>query len=279
MSITKQNGYLIVDFNVNSICGTPSLGGYLLKFSVNYSMPAYDIDEEVYFHKTLAKVYVGKNNCYLGLAIPEQSKTFKPTSHPYKAGLMYEIIISNDSMEEIEKLRAGNDLEFRLDISGEINDGNCQSNNAETVRYTANQKEWIMALKSMGFKGGVVFELPMDINPSDEVASALVSIKKAKEHLYYGNYDDVISKCRISLESIIKSWGKMQSIKGIQGKGRKKMSKEQRFFNSIDQIVHFTHLAHHPDENNEYISFTRGEAVFVLGATIAAVSSYVESKI
>jgi hypothetical protein len=57
------------------------------------------------------------------------------------------------------------------------------------------------------------------------------------------------------------------------------LSKEQRYIHAIDQIVNFTHLSHHPDEDDKYISFTRSEAVFVLGATISVVSSYAEYKI
>lgn len=278
MSITTSSGHIIVDFEVKSLHGSPSLGAYVLKFSVEYSMPAYE-KENVFFHKTLAKVYVGTENSFLGIAMPEQPKTFKPNIIHQKGSLLYEIIISKDSLEEIEKLRAGKDIEFKLDISGEYHDDLNQLCNSETVRYKSNQKEWIEALKSMGFKGGIIFELPMDIDPIDEAKTALAAIEKAKEHLYYGNYDDVVAKCRISLESIISNWGDIGSVRNSAKTNKKGMSKQQRFFYAVDQIVHLTHLAHHPDEGGEYISFTRSEAVFVLGSTIAAISSYVENKI
>ena len=278
MSITTSNGQVIVDFEVKSLHGSPALGMYVLKFSVDYSMPAYEKDN-VIFHKTIAKVYVGSDNSFIGLATPEQPKTFKPNINPQKAGLLYEVLLSRDSLEEIEKLRAGKDIEFRIDISGEYRDEFNQLCTLESIRYIANQKEWIEAIKSMGFKGGVIFELPMDIDPTDEVKTALATIEKAKEHLYYGNYDEVVAKCRIALESIIKNWGKMNTVRDSVKMNKKGMTKQQRFFHAVDQIVHFTHLAHHPDEDGEYISFTRSESVFVLGSTIAAISSYVENKI
>ena len=278
MGTITSSKKIIVDFEVNSLLGSPSLGVYVLKFSVGYSMPAYE-NEDVFFHKTSAKVYVGPKSIFLGIATPEVPKMYKPNIHPQKGGVLYEVIISKDSMEEVEKLRAGKDIEFKLDISGEYQDGLNQLCKTESIRYVANQKEWVGALKAMGFKGGLIFELPMDIVPTDEVKTALAAIEKAREHLYYGNYDDVVAKCRISLESVISNWGKIAAVRNSVKTNKKGMTKQQRFFHALDQIVYFSHLAHHPDENGEYISFTRSEAVFVLGSTIAAISSYVENRI
>lgn len=278
MSVTASNGRVIVDFEIKSLHGSPALGIYVLIFSVGYSMPAYE-EDNMLFHKTIAKAYVGTENLFIGLATPEQPKTFKPNNNRQNGGLLYEMLLSRDSLEEIEKVRAGKDIEFRLDITGEYQDEFNQLCTLETIRYGASQKEWIEVLKSMGFKGGIIFELPMDIDPTDEVKTAISAIDKAREHLYYGNYDDVVAKCRIALESIIKNWGKINTVRNSAKTNKKGMSKQQRFFHAVDQIVHFTHLAHHPDENGEYISFTRSEAVFVIGSTISAISSYVENKI
>lgn len=278
MSITASNGLIIVAFEVKSLHGSPALGAYVLKFSVEYSMPAHE-NANVFFHKTLAKVYVGEENVFLGMATPEQPKTFKPLINPQKGGLLYEIILSKEPLEEIEKLRAGKNIDFRLDISGEYHDDYNQSCASESIRFKSNQNEWIEALKSMGFKGSVIFELPMDIDPTDDVKTALAVIEKAEEHLYYGKYDDVVAKCRIALDSIITNWGKIDSVRSSVKTNKKGMTKQQRFFNVVDQIIHLTHLAHHPGEDGEYVSFTRSEAVFVLGSTISAISSYVENKI
>lgn len=267
-----------MDFEIQSISGTPAVGRYSLKFSIGYSMPAHET-ECAYFHKTSAKVYIGKENRFLGIATPELPRTFKPCKHEQKGGLLYEMSLSKEVMEEIEVIRSGNELEFKLDISGEYYDGLNLLCNSTSSRYQASQNEWIITLKAMKFKGGLVFELPMEITPRDEIKTALTAIEKAKNHLYSGNYDDVVSKCRISLESIISSWGDIQSIRKMAKANKRGMSKEQRYIHAIDQIVNFTHLSHHPDDDNEYISFSRSEAVFALGATISVVSSYAEYKI
>ncbi len=267
-----------MDFEVKSLHGSPALGASVLKFSVEYSIPANENDN-VFFHKTLAKVYVGTENSFLGVAVPEQPITFKPNANHQKSGLLYEIILSKKSLEEVEKLRSGKNINFRIDISGEYHDDYNQLCVSESIRYESSQDEWIKALKSMGFKGSIIFELPMDIDPTDDVKTALDVIKKAEEHLYYGKYDDVVAKCRIALDSIISDWGEIGSVRSSVKTNRKGMTKQQRFFHVIDQIVHFTHLAHHTDEDGEYISFTRSEAVFVLGSTISAISSYTENKI
>lgn len=275
MSITTSTGLTIVDFKINSVHGAPALGAYQLKFSLDYAMPNHD-EELAYFHNTLAKVYVGPNSTYLGKATPEVPKTYRPNLHPQNGAILYEILLTANSLDEIEKIRTGGDLDFKLDISGEYYDGYNRLCNTVSVTFKANQKSWIDTLKNMKHKSSVIFELPMDTNENANINTALEAIEKAKEHLYYGNYDDVIAKCRISLESIISSWGEISALRkaSMDKANRKEMSKELRFFNIIDQICHFTHLAHHPDVNNEYISFTRSEAVFILGATITAIASY-----
>lgn len=277
MSITTSSGKIIVEFEIGSVSGTKAIGAYLLKINIKYSMPTHEND--VYFRNTIAKIYVGKDADFLGLAFPEQPKTFKPNGNPQKGGLLYEMLVSKDTLEQIEVIRKGEDLQLKVVISGEYSDGLNQLCDNETVTYSVNQREWINTLKLMNFKGGLVFELPMAISPTQEVKTALVSVEKAKDHFYYGNYDDVVAKCRIALESIVTGWGGTAELTNQIKKNRKEMTKEQRLYNTINQIIHLTHLSHHPDEKDEYIYFSRSEAVFVLGSTISAVSSYAENKI
>lgn len=270
---------MIVDFSVDSISGSPALGAYVLKFSINYSMPPHE-EPGAYFHKTSAKVHIGKNDEFLGVAMPEQPKTYKPHNYPQKGSLLYEMLVSKNSLEAIEILREGGELDFKLDLSGEYYDGHSLLCNSESVRYKASQNQWIKTLKSMNFKGGMVFELPMDISLDDNVKTAMIASEKAKSHLYYGNYGEVISQCRISLESIVSNWGGMNEVRKLaQNNDKRGMSKQQRFFHAIDQIVNFSHLANHPDDNDVYVSFTWSEAVFVLGATMSVISSYTEDKV
>ncbi len=264
---------MIVDFDVSSISGASALGAYVLKFSINYSMPPHK-KSEAYFHKTSAKVYVGKNNEFLGVATPEQPKTYKSHNYQQKGSLLYEMLVSKDSLEAIEILREGGELEFKLDLSGEYYDGSNLLCNSESVRYKASQNQWIETLKSMGFRGGMVFELPMDISHGDDVKTALIAFEKAKNHLYHGNYDEVIAQCRISLDSIMSNWEGVKEAEKLAKDNRKRMTKQQRFIHAVDQIKHTTHLAHHADDNDEYVSFTRSEAVFVLGATISTISGF-----
>lgn len=278
MSITTSTGHRIVDFEIKSISGTSAIGMYVLKFSVDYSIPAHE-QEVAYFHKTTAKVYVGKDNALLGFATPEVPKTFRPHNHEQKSGLLYEMALTKEVIEELEILRSGEELEFKVDIYGEYYDGDNLLCDSTSVQYKASQNEWINTLKSMNFKGGLILELPMDITPSEEIKTALIAIEKAKNHLYHGNYDDVVAKCRIALESAMSAWGDKQSIKGLSKASKKGMSKDHRFIHAIDQIVNFTHLSHHPDDDDKYISFSRSEAIFVMGATLSVISSYSEYKI
>lgn len=275
LSITTGNGNKIVEFEVQRVSGAPALGAHVLKFSIGYSIPPKG-EEDTLFHKTAAKVYVGTKGLLLGVAIPEQPITYKPGTNAKKSAVLYELMLSRDALDEVEQIRVGGDLAIRVEISGEWRDDHNLLCTSDTVSYTANQKEWIEALKQMRYRGGLVFELPMDIEPVREVKAALASIEKAKEHLYYGNYDDVVAKCRIALEEVVKNSGNILALRKTVSANRKSMSKEQRFVSAIDALIHFTNLAHHPSDEGEYVSYSRSEAIFVLGSTISAISSYAE---
>lgn len=275
MGISASTGETIVEFKANSVLGGPAIAGHTLKFPLNYIMPPWK--NKLSFRNTIAKVYIGKDKMFLGRAFPELPATFQSTDHQQSGCLIYEMTLTKEALEEIEKIRSGGDLDFTIELCGEYKDNHNQLCTYDKISYKANQKEWIETLKTMNFKGGLVFELPMNIKPSAEIETALKAIEKAREHLYYGNYDEVVAKCRISLETIFSEWRSIGLTK-LDYNNRKEMTKSQRFINAANQIMHFTHLAHHPDSNSNLVTFTRAEAVFVLGSTISIVSSYSESN-
>lgn len=278
MSITSGSGRIIVDFHIQGVSGAPAVGAYLLRFSVGYAIPGSD-DKNLLFRNVSAKVFIGTQSKFLGIANPEVPRTFQPHKYNQNAALLFELLLTSEVIEAIEKYRLGGDIEFTLEIVGEYCDQHNQLNTSDRITYKANQKSWVEILKQMQYSGILVFELPMDIEPDSSIKTALVAIEKAKEYLYYGNYDDVIAKCRFALEGIIPPNRELNQMRNEVKTDKKGMSKQQRFFHILDSLMHFTNLAHHPAKDGSYTSFSRSEAIFVLGSTISAISSKCEQKI
>lgn len=276
MSITSSNGYIVVEFEARGLSARPAIDGCLLKFMVQYSIPELR-EVGISFRETSVKVYV--DEIFLGTAHPESPIVYSQNQHSQNSGILYELQVSQHAVEKIERLRGGGDIEFSLEIKGKCISDSYVMYPSDSIKYRTNQKEWIDLLRTINHKDGVLLELPFDIDSSDELKAAYQSIDIAKNHLYYGNYDDVVAKCRVALESITTHSGKIREIRKIFKEKKKSMSKDERFLNAIDNLANYTHLSHHPSEAGEYISFSRSEAIFVLGSTVSALASYVEHKI
>src|SRR5690606_37882625 len=133
---------------------------------------------------------------------------------------------------------------------------------------------WITALKQMGYGSYLLCELPFDIKLDEEFQVAVLALEKAKKHFYLGHYEEVVSACRSVLETIIPEREELRKIKEeAKNKAREQQTKAERLVLFLDSLKHLTSLAHHLDHNKNITPFSRDEAIMVLGATAAAISS------
>lgn len=275
MSITSASGRTIVDFRANQVHGARSISGYLLKLSIHYEVPKQK-EDLLLVNNISAKVLFGKDKEYVDHAFPEASIVFKPGNSPQKGDVLFEILLSSQQLEEIERRRSGGDILLTLSILAEWRDEYNRMHCSDDVTFNINQKEWIDALHQMNYGDFLLYELPLNIEEDTSLQAAFTAFTSAKEHLYYGNYDDVVAKCRIALESILSTVEDLNEMRQL-AKGKKKyMVKHHRMMHVIDAIHHYTHLAHHLDSNGSIVSYSRTEAVFALGVTAAAISGFGE---
>lgn len=274
MSITDSSSMEIVDFKASGVIGKRALGSHLLRFSLDYHIPGRD--EYVYFRNIYADVGVGGETSLLGRAYPESPLVIKNQKHPQSLGILFDIFLNSVQLEEIEKIRCGSDIQFTLDIKGSISDEFNETKDSDKVIFRVNQKEWIEALYQMNYGNFILYEMPANFIMKDSYKSSYKSFIKAKNHLFYGNYDDVVAKCRLALDRILKESDVIKEARRQYCGDKKQMKKEARLMNAIDAINHCTQLGHHHDSDHEEVNYTRSEAVFVLGITAAALSSFGE---
>ena len=265
MGITAGGGTVVVDFKAGSVHGLPMLGAYLLRFFVNYSMPPWN--KTYRFSNMRARISLANGLQILGFAYPEVPMVLTSHSHHQDATVSFDIALTANQLEALERIRLGKELTFVLDIQGEVTYNSERDSRNDRIQVLVNQKTWIDALKEMNFSSSILVELPLN---SQEVAASAAwkAVQKAKEHLYYGNYDEVVSVCRVALEGIQASKEEVaDSIKSFAS-DRRAMTKKQRSIYALASLEHYTHPAHHIEGMESY---NRNDAIFVLGATIAFV--------
>lgn len=193
---------------------------------------------------------------------------------PYTYSYLFYIDLLPLQIERIEDLRNGGDLEFVLQLSG-IADGfwGLQSRIVQGVYFQANQSLWIKVLKDMKYQEFLLFEIPFPLeNTSDELKQAIQYLDQAKDHLLKGHYDEVVGKCRPVLESVtkgLKEESDFQTAINAYCNGRKEMTKNQRFLFLREAARHVCHPPHHPSDEPDGFSYTRVDAICVLGITAA----------
>lgn len=275
MGITTGGGNIVVDFQPNSLHGTPAVGAYMLRFSLEYSMPAWP-NNNFRFANIQARIYVGKEPKLLGRAFAETSIVLTSTAYYQNAAFLMDLMLTPGQMEEIEQIRQGGDLNFILEIFGELYDGHSHNNSSDRLHMIVNQKSWIDILKQLSFASSILIEIPHGVG--DSATPAWKALDKAKEHLYYGHYDDVVASCRKALEGIHHNQDELSRVKQIPLENRRKMTKRQRLVYLLYALEHYTHPAHHLVSPEDVESYSRDDAILAFGATLAAVTTQTNGK-
>jgi hypothetical protein len=155
-------------------------------------------------------------------------------------------------------------------------------NSPTTIRIT--QSDWLNALEKMGYGNTLLFEIPIPNTTSDVPLQILQYLQKARNHYLTGNYQETIGDCRTALDKLAEflddepllSRAKNKFLE--DGKSRQAMSKDERVLMIRDVLRHYTHLSHHPEEDDKGIKvpISRNEAGMILGQTASLVSFYLK---
>lgn len=228
-------------------------------------------------------------NHYIGTARPRQPFNFRtptPERGSRDGQLTFVLDLTHHQIEQIEQFRNGQDLQFETTLQCEVTiqettNGKQYTTTSESdLRVDVNQSSWLKSLQQMGYGKYLLFEVPLTDSKSEIPEKILNHLSSARNHLNKGHYDVTIQKCRFIFERMReflkdnKAIGKAHDM-FCQG-NRKEMTKTDRAYLIRYAVYHFTHLAHHPheDEEGDKVTFTRQEAVLLLSQTASLVSYY-----
>lgn len=274
--------YNVADLRPVSIHGVRGIGCHRLQFSLEIMVHKSPAGTAVFIGNPMCLVYGTRSQSEpprpLGVATFETSWFTETTDYPRREHLSIYLDLSSEQLESLERLRSGGSFFFKLDFRAIVKSPQRGvSRSDEQVWFEANLSAWSKVLEQLGHFEFLLLCLEL---PSEKLApdlrSALDQIRKAHNDLTAGRYDATVSRVRLAMDSLDTFLGGASSADAMHAfaanrDSREGMSKRARADLVRVAVRHYTHLAHHVAQDGYPESFSRHDAIFVLGAAAAAI--------
>jgi hypothetical protein len=304
MSFTFNSGRIVANGRVQGVGGRRVLGGFELSINIELSTSQNQKPTDaVLMTDWMAAVNCGRQGAglkLLGRAWPQMPASVQTYDFANTSYVTLVLELTSEKLASLEEERAGGDLALQLQVFA-TGRGLVQMLSAGTgaggfyeyreqpvpvsdmLNHTVRLTEWIQVLEQMEYQRVMVFTLGIPFRPETEhFGAAHAMLTRARDQLSQGNFDVVVSLARKILDSLVASSGERDLIRDATGKfrdgrdSRESMTKQERALLVQDAIRHYTHLAHHVDEESGTPEwYSRGDAVFVLTLATAAFSEAV----
>lgn len=275
---------VIADTRVLGISGTPGIGIYRLRFSIEFAVIGQrESDEAVSVSNLRADVFAGPSGgvcSILGYAEPESPLFLEPGKIAQSRPVLFHLDLSESQLFKLETIRNGGGIRFRLIVTGYASGHHGNASVRDELQFEATLSDWVRVLDEVSYSDVLVFgmELP-ESSTGERLAPARDMVVKARADLIAGRYDAVVSRCRNALESVQIALGeKDKSSSAVETfcKGpRRAMTKLEREWLVCEAVRHYSHLAHHVDGCGEPEWYSRSDATFLLALAAAVVSNAV----
>jgi HEPN domain-containing protein len=282
----NHGSQIIGDIRVQALTGQAGIGIYQLRFSLLFAFPAWTNPGPFAQLRNLrAKVLAGSEHGprkLLGLALPEAVLSFVQRPHSQDERFLLDLAITPEQLNALEELRGGGGVQFELILQSETEGQHGILRADDTVFWSANLSVWTSVLAELGLKETVLVAVQIPKHEANGAGrTAIETLRRAKEYLIAGEYEMVVSKCRLALESIkaeLGEAGKINSSLESFIKNRRAMSKRERLMVITEALRHYTHPAHHVDKEGKMEWYSRADATFALSVTAAAISVEIQAE-
>lgn len=272
MSFNYQHK-VIADLRCTGVHLVEGIGFYLLRFSIHFDVKVHE-DQTFRLENVRSSVFAGgaqSSQKLLGYAYPEAPILIRTTKYPSSPQLMFDLSLSPIQLAELETIRNGGDLHFKLHLYGESYGTHDPLPTHDDINVPVNQTDWIKLLKEVNFADIVLFEVPLPAqSQGGDSRSAVDHLRKARDLFLAGHYDEAIGKCRLAIEGFAKLQGDEQrqaDAVAIYCKNRNEMGVTERLLLVRAAIKHYTQLAHHDLATDSMSNFSRADASLILGMT------------
>ncbi|KAA3618245.1 MAG: hypothetical protein D8M58_21855 [Calditrichaeota bacterium] len=279
---------IIADINIQNIGGEKTIGNYLLRLnfelSSNSGIKAFHLTALNYVD---IKQGSGRQRYNIGLChFDRLILNLSYTTH-------LNVYISFDKYQliELEKIRAGKDLNFELEIKclakgyeeHEINKEDIVEADAK-IYVRIEQSKWLEVLKQIGFSESLLLEIETPTFPKNKKYHSIIDkFKKTLELLHKGEYTFAVNQSRMVLEGLRKELNLEikigETIKQIKNNPLE-MNKDYRFLYILNATNHALQYGMHTATNSEetYIDYSQKEAQLIVGNTGLLVSYLLDKE-
>lgn len=272
MSI-NLNSRIIANTRLASIHGARLAGGYALRLSIEFEVLNWDEPEPPQVVMAPARVDVGGGSgLMLGLAFPEIVQPFTVSKYASKRGALFDLMLSPQAMESIERHRNGQGISLNVKLQAEVRRAGEAQIAHDDVRGDFNVADWVAVMEQAGFGRALLFEVPIT-SGSQALGTALENLEAARQLLAHGHYSDAVAKCRMVIEGLTAELGEDAGLRAALAAPKQSRTLEQRELAMRQAAMDFASLAHHPTGVSLNELFDRNAAQMMLGTTAALVSS------
>jgi hypothetical protein len=278
----NYNGYSVADIEVAGISGRVGIGVSLLCFSICFRIPAtalVGVRVRNFQLKINVEVGPGKQPIFVGFAEPENPLELAIKNNENPTRLLFELPLGEGQLFALEELRAGDDLNFRLKFAALADGPNGVWPQHDEIGFKVNLSDWARVLKELQGPEYMVIGIAMPTcTQNHALAESVERIRRAHAHLVDGRFDAVVSECRIAIESAGSAAGEQTAISAAVQRSKsakREMTKLEREFSLVEAVRHYTHLAHHVDDQGGAEYYSRDDANMILAIATALVSSTV----
>lgn len=200
--------------------------------------------------------------------------------------LAFKGLIGFPGLEELERLRSGNDLEIKTRFALLTDDGLSTRNGLEVVANPGARlledwdgdsliripaADWLKVLENVGYRSSLLLEV---IYPYDraEQDSLTRYIRKARDAFDGGRYDECVAQIRHILEEIDDRRGDKEKAGKAIGKyrgtpdERRRMTLEERLLALRKTLEHVSHTTHH--KGDDVVTRSSAKAMLIVAAAM-----------
>ncbi|EQD46905.1 hypothetical protein B2A_08677, partial [mine drainage metagenome] len=181
--------------------------------------------------------------------------------------------LSGEQIEALERRRAGQRLEFHVNLHLQIHYNSTIHSGQADARFYVNESDWAEILRQVRYVDQLIVAVELPIDASEQIRTAVQHVRAAHQHLIAGRYTDAVAVCRRAMESLhpLTDDAKAAAIRTAFAEARKKMSMAQRAELVRMAVHHFANPAHHEEPGKPAEVYSRQDALFILSAAAGVV--------
>lgn len=284
----------VLEFKLTAVTGEPAADGHLIHLQMrgDYILPgqpglpalqspgASGGSKKWHFRGPDAIVLIGNPSRRVGHATSDAPMHFGPDYGNNSEYFSLGLLLTSAQLDAIERERNGRELSLTLKIYGDLFDTYSWRFGYDQLLERVDRDQWVAALNTSNYGATLIYEVPLNLAQKESAKAIDAALKSARRHFLEGNYRETIAACREALEPVKPDSSDLKAARDLlrDSENKKKLTKEQRQMLLFAAVKDYTELSHHPTEEDEYLDFTRKQALLVMGVTLGLLSTIDEKS-